>query len=401
MEFMRIRFVVAVAALCLTLAPAVSAQERPAEFENYILPGWTFTPGVTLSGVWDSNVALAGRPAENGRTAGDQLFVVVPFAQVNLISTRTDFTAGYRGYLRRYTEIGQLNGYDQRAYVGLRHMATPRLTVFAQNEFAEMPTTDLVELNGVPFAHVGSRSNRLGAGVEARLTKYTELRVRYDNMWTAFDGQEGLLSDGTIHGGSVDLRRRLSERMSVGVEGRVRRSDLTQVDPRVIWFQDTGGTFDYRLTEHVAIAVAAGLARLHDSRFAETRRSLYYRVELLRQAERATAGIAFERSFTPSFSFSGSNNNQEVRGFVRMPFSRNRFYVQSSGLWRRSDPFFADEIRLDTFITSNTFGYSATRWLRTEIYHAYSRQDSIITGGEVDRHRIGAQLVVSQPMRIR
>ena len=84
-----------------------------------------------------------------------------------------------------------------------------------------------------------------------------------------------------------------------------------------------------------------------------------------------------------------------------MPFSRNRFYVQSDALWRRSNPFFANEIQLDTLVTSNTIGYSAVRWLRVEAYHAYSRQDSIITGGEVDRHRIGAQLVVSQPMRIR
>jgi hypothetical protein len=41
------------------------------------------------------------------------------------------------------------------------------------------------------------------------------------------------------------------------------------------------------------------------------------------------------------------------------------------------------------------------RWLRIEAYHAYSRQDSIVTGGEVTRHRIGTQLVISQPMRIR
>jgi hypothetical protein len=400
MDLTRIRFVAATA-LCLALAPAVSAQERPAEFDDYVLPGWTFTPGVSLSGMWDSNVALSARAAETGRTAGDQLLVFVPFGQVSLRSARTDFSAGYRGYLRRYREVDQLNGYDQRAMLTLRHLVTPRLTWIAQNEYTEAPTTDQVELNGVPFAHIGSRSNRLGTGLEGRLTKYTSLNVRYENTWTSFDGLEGFVSGGTIHTGSAALRRRLSERIAFGVEGRIRRSDLNRLESRVKWFQDAGATFDYRITEHVTVAVAAGLSHLRDNRLDQTRNAPYYRLELNRDTERATLGIAFEQSYTPSFSFSGSNDSQELRGFVRMPFSRNRFYVQSTGLWRRSDPFFADEIRLDTFITSNTFGYSATRWLRAEMYHAYSLQDSIITGGEVDRHRVGAQIVVSQPMRIR
>ncbi|HVL68566.1 MAG TPA: hypothetical protein VM364_14990 [Vicinamibacterales bacterium] len=401
MYLVPIRRLVAAAACVVAVATGAAAQDRPAEFEGYVVPGWSFTPGISLSTMWDSNVALAGRRTD-GRTAGDRVLLFVPFGQVDLTSPRTEFTAGYRGYLRRYTEIGELNGYDQRAYVALRHRATPRLTWFMQNEFAEMPTTDLVELNGLPFARVGSRSNRLGAGLEARLSKYTDLVVRYENTWSAFDGLEGFLSGGSIHGVSTSVRRRVTERAAIGGEARVRRSDLTgAIDPRVIWFQDAGATFDYRLTEFVTIAFAGGLSHLRDSRFEETRNAPYYRVELERQVERASAGIAFERSFTPSFGFSGSNNNRELRGFVRMPFSRNRFYVQGNGIWRRSNPFFADEIRLDTFVTNVTFGYSANRWLRTEAYHAFSRQDSVITGGEVDRHRVGAQVVISQPMRIR
>jgi hypothetical protein len=84
-----------------------------------------------------------------------------------------------------------------------------------------------------------------------------------------------------------------------------------------------------------------------------------------------------------------------------MPIARNRFYVQASGAWHRSDPFVVEELALDTVRVQTTLGYSAARWLRVEAFHAYTRQDSQVTGGEIDRHRAGGQIVISQPMRIR
>lgn len=393
----------AAAIACLTvLAVATgSAQDRPREFDGQRIAGWSFTPGVSVSTVWDSNVALAGRQPAGGDTASDSLFVVAPFGQFSMLSTRTDFTAGYRGYFRRHVELEELDGFDQRIYGSLRHMATPRITWFLNNEYTETPTTDVLALNGVPFARVGTQSNRLGAGIEGRLSKYTDLKFRYENTWTSFDRQDGILSGGTIHSFGGDLRRRLTERATVGVEGRIRRSDIARIEPRVIWFQDVGGTFDYRIAEHVTFAVAGGLSRLQDSRFDQSRNAPYVRVGVDRSTPRLNAGITFERGYTPSFSFSGSNDTRELRGYVHMPFSRNRYYVQADGIWRTSKRFFESEIDLDTFVTNATVGYSALRWLRIEAYHAYSHQDSIITGGEVDRHRVGAQLVISQPMRIR
>ena len=115
MHSKRWRRIAATAALVLIGNTAGSAQDRPTEFDNWVVPGWSFTPGVSLSAMWDSNVALAGRAAETGRTEGDNVFVIVPFGTLAMNSTRTQFTAGYRGYVRRYQEIGELNGFDQRA----------------------------------------------------------------------------------------------------------------------------------------------------------------------------------------------------------------------------------------------------------------------------------------------
>ena len=385
----------------LLVASAAQGQERPSEFEGYEIPGWSFTPSFTFATVYDSNVALAGRTPEPGGSPGDILFTLVPGGRLSMLSTRTQFSAGYRGSLRRYMDVGQLNGFEQRAFGALRHAVTPRLTIFAQNEFSESPTTDTLDLNGVPFLRLGVRTNRANGGMEARLTKYTNLRVRYEHTWTKFDSIDERVSSGTIQGVSTDVRRRLSERLTVGAEARIRKSDITSLDPRIIWFNDAGGVVEYRLGPHTTVSGAAGLARVSDSRLDDSRNNTYYRAEIGHQWAAATAGVSFERAFTPSFGSSGSNNNRELRGFVHMPFSRNRFYVQADGGWRRGDPFFeVGDLRLDTFITSATVGYSATRWFRAEAYHAWSLQDSIITGGEVSRHRVGAQFVIAQPMRI-
>jgi hypothetical protein len=399
LDVLRRRAVIAL--LLLACAEGSFAQERPAEFDNYVFPGWTFTPGVSLSGMWDSNATLAGPEAEAGRTPGDNVFVIVPSGQIALNSSRTTFSAGYRGYVRRHVDLEELNGYDQRAYITLQRVATPRLTWFASNEYSRLPTTDLLELYGVPFRRLGVKSNRFGAGIKARLTKLTDLNVRYDNQWSSFDRVDEFVNGGTIHGFMADVRRRLTERFTVGVEGRIHRSDVTRSDPRVKWFQDAGGLVAYRLSETVTLDLAGGISHVIDSRFDETTTSPYYRLGLQHGTARATMGIALEQSYTPSFGFAGSNDNRELHGFVHMPFSKNRFYVEGDASWRRSNPVFADvDVRLDTIVSHATVGYAALRWLRAEGYYAYTRQDSIIPGDPIQRHRIGMQLVVSQPMRI-
>ena len=124
------------------------------------------------------------------------------------------------------------------------------------------------------------------------------------------------------------------------------------------------------------------------------------RAELTHGTEHATIGAAFERMFVPSFGFGGSSQSQQLRGSIRMPLNRNRMYVQGSGAWRRTDPFLAGELPLDTTAVRSTLGYSATRYLRVEGFYAFTRQDSRIAGGKVNRQRIGVQVVISQPMRI-
>ena len=393
------RNIAGAAALILGLAaPGFAQQDMSAEIPSRT-PGWSLTPGVTFGTVYDSNVALASAPADTRTTQGDRMLLAEPFGRLEYFSPRTDFSSGYQGYLRRYADVSQLNGFDQRGYLSLRRLATRRLTFFMHDSYADVPTTDEVELNGVPFSRVGSRLNTISAGVEARLSKFTDLSVRYENEWVKFDRQEALLSGGVVNGVRGQLTRRLNDRLSVGGEYGVRFANLNQ-GLHNVRFQETGGVLHYALESRTTISVAGGWAFLNDQLLNAQKNGAYIRGDITHDAQRATVGGSFERMFVPSFGFGGSNQSEELRGFVRMPFDRNRLYYQGSGAWRRSIPLVASELQLDTIWLRSTIGYSASRWLRVEGFHVFTRQDSKVTGGEINRYRIGAEVVVSQPVRI-
>ena len=396
----RVALVVALVALGTPVFTQQAGTQEGGELNPWAVPGWSFVPGLTISGVYDTNVALASAPADTQRTQGDRLYIAQPFGQLRYFGRRTNFSTGYGGYLRRYSDFDQLNGFDQRGYLTLRHLATRHVTVFLHDTYMDVPSTDEVELNGVPFSRTGSRFNTLAAGAQARLTKFTDLSVRYDQTWVSFDRKDTLLTGGWVNGVRTELARRLTERASLGAEYGIRFADLNE-GTRQVLFQDAGGTFKYAAGPHTSFSLGAGLSHLADDAQHETRTGPYIRAGVTHDGERATIGAGYERMFVPSFGFGGSNQSQELRAFVQMPLDRNRTYVQGSAAWRRSDPFLAGELKLDTIWLRSTVGYALARWLRLEGFYAFTRQDSQVTGGEIHRHRTGVQIVISQPVRIR
>jgi hypothetical protein len=198
----------------------------------------------------------------------------------------------------------------------------------------------------------------------------------------------------------VNLNRRLSARLSAGGQYALRFARINDGE-RELTFQDVGATMSYAVGPRTSVNGAAGVSMLRDRTLGTSRNGPFIRAGIAHGIERATIGANFERSLVPAFGFGGSTSNQELSGYVRMPLASNRAYVQGSLAWRRSDPFLENELELDTIWARTTVGYAVSRWLRTEVFHAYTRQDSVVTGGEIDRHRVGVQAVIAQPMRIR
>jgi hypothetical protein len=396
---MKMRWLTAAAAVLILTVPA-TAQERQSEFESLRVPGWTFVPGLVVGAIYDNNIGLATAPADTGRTDADQMLLASPFGQLEYFGRRTEFRTGYSGSIRRFVDVEELNSFDHRLLASLRRTVTRRLSFDLQNSFSDVPTTDEVELNGVPFSRNGSKSNAFSSAIEGRLSRYSDLAVRYENTWVDFDRDETFLTGGWVNSAGIEWRRRLSERSALGAEYGVSFADLNR-GAQEMTFHNVGATFRHTLSQHTTMTLAGGAARVEGPLPGESHNGPYVRGSITHSGDRRTVGASFERRFVPSFGFGGSNASQEIRGFVRMPVTRNRMYVQGTAAWRRSDPLIVGELKLDTIWIRSTVGYAIAQWLRTEGFYNYTRQDSEVTGGEIDRHRVGVQVVVSKPMRIR
>ena len=383
-------------AIALATGAGVRAQgQRPAEFDTRPGAGWTFTPSIRFASQWDTNVTLAG---SQGTPVSDRLFTFEPQGQLDYRSPRTEFFAGYTGDVRRYTDSSALNSLDHRAFLSLERQASRRVSWSLRNEYQDTPTTDELALNGVPYARTGSKNNRFTAGLEARVSRNDDVTVQFDNTHVRFDDPSLTLRGGMMNGLRGGYARRLGERTKLGAQYRVRHSEMN--GGRTAWFHDLASTLEYDFSPSLALQFGTGYSMLRDSRVEGTHGGLFVYAELTHEAERHDIGVLYERTSAPTFGLGGSSQNQDVRGYIRMPFSRNRVYLQASGGWRRTTSILATQLSFDQFDSDITAGYGITRWFRVEAFHIYSRQDSRATGGQINRHRAGLQVVVAQPMRI-
>jgi len=391
-------FAAALLGAALWTAPA-AAQNQSAEFPSWNIPGWTFTPGVVFGGLYDSNVTLTA-PGFGQEIPSDKLFQIEPFGQVEYFSPRTTLNAGYRGFVRRYIDLGELDSIDHRGHFSLRERLSRRVTIFVTENFAQVPTTDRLQLNGVPFQRSGARYNAATGGIEARLTRSTDFTTRYEMTWVDFDREDTLLTGGIVNGLRTSLSRRFTERLSLGGEYDIRLANLNAGRRNQI-FQDAGAVFRYLAAETTTFEAAGGLAHLNDQTLGLTRTGPYVRAELTHRARRATVGAEFRHSYVPSVAFGGTNQTQTVRGYIHMPLNHNRFYIQETATWYRTNPFDTSILPLQTGWLNTVLGYAVQRWFRIEGYHALSRQDTRQAGGKITRNVVGVQFVVSEPVRIR
>lgn len=376
-----------------------SAQDAQAELRSWQVPGWSFTPGVAIGWMFDDNVAVAGsNPFADSQS--DTLLQVDPFGQLEFVSPRTTFSTGYRGSMRRYFELRDLDGVDHQIHATLRHRVTRRVSIFLNESFQQLPTTDALELNGLPFLRTGSRYNLISGGVEARLSRSLDLKSSYDVTTLDFLDDALPLTGGVIHAASAALTRRVNGRISAGGEYDIRIADLNE-GRRQYFLHNTGGVFQYRAGERTTLDLSGGVTHLVDRLTDVKRTGAYMRAGLLHRFERATAGGEYDRSFAPSFMLGGTHRSHELRGYVDVPVYRNRLYLGASAAWRRTDPFTQEEPPLTSTWIRSTLGYAIQRWLRLEGYHAFNRQDNRLAGGRVTRQVAGVQVVVSEPMRIR
>lgn len=381
-------------------APAAALAQMDVQAQAQQPPGWVFTPSIGVGGSWDDNVLLAN-PGQN--PPKDYATPVTPMVSLDFRGRRTWFSSGYEGSLLMYRTLTELNSSEQRVRALLRHRVTELVTMFVQENFTRAPTTDELQLAGVPFYRIGSQTNAVGGGVEALLARHTTLRTAYTLRTVSFDADERLATDlegGYAHEGLLALSRALSQHLSLGVQYEVRRAVLSEGLDR--FNIHTGSlTMQYQATPTVTLNGSLGVSRLGDGLRHDPHTGPAIGASITRVGRRARLSAGYQRSFIPAFGFGGTFQNEEWTGSVHVPFARNRAYTDGTVAWFDNDPLETGEPSVKTLWLSSTLGYRATRWLSIEGFFARSQQDTQRVGGDLDRNQVGFRIVAAKPMRLR
>jgi hypothetical protein len=389
--------------LASTLVPAPAAAQD-SNFALVTVPeqarpgGWTFTPSLLYQGGWDDNVLL--------RTKGDQapadfLNIINPRADVNFRGRHSELDANYDGAFLLYRDLNALNSYEQHGRMGARQRLSPHITLFARNEVAVIPTTELVQLVAVPFVRTGATYDDLQGGLEAALTKVTSLSATYNFEWVRFDPVQALgvvLRGGHSHGGNVTLRHRISVKTMLVSDFDMQRAQIT--DGGTFNLESASAGVEYTLSTATHLSAAAGVSHLNVSALESARTGPLWRLGLFHRYRTTTFDVRYSRSYVPSFGFGGTSQNEEALALVHVPLAR-RMYARSETAWRRNDPLTPTDPNLSTYWVEAAVGYLARPWMQLEVFYSDAHQNLNRPGGVYNRNRVGFQMVTSKPMRIR
>jgi hypothetical protein len=391
-------------ALVLSAAAAAPAAAQPAPWQpERMTAGWVFTPAISFGGMWDSNVTVRN---ENTPTTSELVALVNPRGEIDFNGRRAKFSAGYSGSLEAYREVDELTRYDQRGRLQARYQMTPRLQVNTQQQLTISPTTDQLELGGLPFTRVGSRMLDARGGFVFEVARRAKLTADYNFQWVNFDRAAesapdfALLQCGHSHSPAVELRYQFSRRLDVGATWNYRHT-LIDGGEQVFDSQDTRGFVSFQVGPATTVRGSAGLAHVAVDRTGETQTGPSFGASLSHKAAQAVFDVGYERSFLPSFGFGGLSANEVFHTGVHVPLARGRMFAASGFTWRRTEPALAQAvaITLNSYWWNSSFGFHIARWLRTEAFYSLTHQASNAQGN-VDRSRIGVQFVTSKPMRI-
>jgi hypothetical protein len=362
--------------------------------------GWVLTPSLMYSSGWDDNVLLRG---EGDAPEGDFLNVLNPRADVGFNGRRGRLDLSYDGAFQLYHDLSTLNSYDQRAAVSARRRISPHVTLFFGNSLALAPTTQAVELVGVPFLRTGSTIDDLESGVEAALGKHTTMTAAYAFQWVRFDSDPTFaaqLHGGYSNGGSVLLRRRLSSRTAAVVDVSIQHALVSETNETFV-VQNVIGGFDHQWSERVRVFGMAGVSHLNVSTGGPANNTgPSFSAGITRQFQAASGSLTYSQSFIPTYGFGGTMQNQELMGHLRLTLSR-RLYQQSSVSWRSNESLIEGEPSLRSLWINVSVGYALHPAVRIEGFYDGAHQVIDRPGGVTNRNRLGFQVVTAKPLRIR
>ena len=388
--------------LAAVVASPAAAQPAPWEPER-LTAGWVFTPSAVFGGIYDSNPTL--RQSDN-LISGEMLALFSPRGELDFNGRRARFNAGYSGTLEAYQDLEELTRYDQRGRLNARYQMTPRLLFRTQNQLTLTPTTDQLDLDGLPFTRVGSQMlTNLGGftfDVSPRLVVVADYMFQWVNFDRDLTGAEDFrfLQGGHAHNPSATVEYELSRRVKVGSLYMFRHT-VVDGGEEVFDSHRAQGTVQVMLTANTTVRGRAGVDHILVTGITQTKTGPSFGAGITQRMRQASFDASYQREFMPSFGFGNLIASQVFRGGASVPFARGRAFVSGGVTYRRSDPVVQRDIlvELDSLWTQATFGYGLVRWLRMESFVSWNHQTSSARGN-TERTRVGVQFVTLKPMRI-
>ena len=367
--------------------------------------GWTFTPSLGVSSVWDDNVLMQGADSHG---PADFVSVLAPHAALGFTSARSSFSASYDGAFELYRQFDSLNNYGQFESLTARHRVTPRTNFYVQQELAVTPTTELPLVVGVPYIRMGATLADGKAGLQHAFTKRTSVDLSYDFQVIAFDKDPVLgvvLFGGHGHTGIATLRHQMTAKTSLIADYEVQHATITN-GAGTFTVQTARAGAERKMTSSFVVFGEAGLALVSQSSFENGQTAPSWRAGAAREFERFSVEGAYNRSFVPAFGVGDTIESQDVGAHVKATLT-HRISADGGFDWLHERPLSQvaiatlGEAPLRSLLVTGLVGYTASPWLRIEGFLSFTRQQIDRPGGQLDRNRFGIQVTTTKPMRVR
>ena len=393
-------------------AQPMRAQERMGSATpdlNY-RAGWTFTPTIGVAETYDTNVTLLN---QFNTGTEDYVATVFPAADLHFTGKHSMVDMSYTGSFLDYRRFPDLNRWDQRAKFEVRRHETSRFAWFAQGAAAVLPTTDLIDLGGIPYRKNGATTADARGGVEYAVDARDSLSHSLNYQIVSFDRPADavdILRGGRILELANTYRRKINARLAIGADYSYRRAIVTG-DEEAFTFHTTEAAVDYELSSVWSLRGGAGAVYLEKTSLSNARTGPAFRASLERHHAGTTFHIGYLHTFIPSFGFGGTVESQDVGVGFRTPlFHARHVYIDSSAVFRDNQPLtgiisdpltgVVEQLPLRSLRMHTILGWEPQPWMRLEAFYSMVQQTSLRAGGYIDRNRIGFQVVTSKPMRM-
>jgi hypothetical protein len=363
--------------------------------------GLVLTPSAGVAALWDDNVALT---SDDIGTLEDFVTAVTPNVALIHRARRGTLSLQYRGTYELHRELTEFDTADHRGRLDFDRQVSRRVSLFARNEFARAPTTQITSpaTGLVTLQRRTTRFNDFRGGAEITPTDRMTISAAYVSQWIKLARGplvDPLLQGGRSDGADISALQRLTPRFAVGGRYDAQRAVVAN-GGEGFNVQRALALLEYALGPTLTLTGEAGRAWQTAGLNRDGQAGPAYQVGLQYQRQQLVLDVSYGRSFLPSFGFGGTVQNEEFRSSVRAPISR-RIEVDMNASWRVNDQLNRSDLSLRSTTINAALAYLPVRWLRVEAFTLYSDQNSQIAGGQLSRAQTGVRVSTLHLMRLR